>query len=182
MSVEFGIVRLLAVEKLEPFAEQLYKSMSFDGNKDIALEFPDSFTAYSSSYESALARLRSVYAACQSRKREQVLALAGHEVVGISMLAKSTTTPPEIHPDIPNLGGFVFSQWRNKGVATLMWSECLRIADENHGGYAWTSVIDENHASKAAVIKAGFRDINRYHSLNGARRRIYRYNERRDRA
>ncbi len=59
----------------------------------------------------------------------------------------------------PNISMLICRPYRGLGYGRITLDENLRVAREQFGGKAWTTVAEDNVASNAMVNRAGFKKV-----------------------
>jgi hypothetical protein len=90
---------------------------------------------------------------------EQFAVYSGNTTVGLCVISTLADIPPDVDHARPNFSGFIFHQWRGRGLGQLSLKAALHAADERFEGKAWTTVRVANDVSQNNVQKGGFRRV-----------------------
>jgi hypothetical protein len=150
-----SIKNIAEIEDFHPIARSFAELLVNRDNADIGLEFPATAARYTGDISAIVSRLREAQTDCVPGTRQQFIAFAGENAVGMSVIRFADELPKVIGQNCPNLSGFVCHPYRNRGIGRLSLIERLRVVDEQFDGYAWTKVSKVNEYSNRMVACAG---------------------------
>lgn len=141
---------------LDALALDLSKLLVSPANADIAEEFPSSVARYTGDIETVKSNLSEALEDCKPGVRQQFIAFAGSQAVGMSVIRFTDSTPEGIDNTWPNVSGFICRPFRGLGLGTLSLQTRLLVVKAQFGGNSWTQVKKNNTASNRMVTHAGF--------------------------
>lgn len=150
-----AVKNIAEVDGLVAIATDLAELLARPDNADVAVEFPVTAARYSGDIQEVVRKLQQAQEDCSPGVRQQFIAFAGEQAVGMSVVCFADELPDGIDPSWPNLSGFICNPYRNQGLGRLSLLQRLQTVDEQFGGRAWTRIKKTNVFSNRMVTHAG---------------------------
>ncbi len=153
------LVSFSSIDDFSEVARSYSRLLAREDNRDIKVDFPETFHRYSGDPEIVRRELEETANACASGQREQFVVFNEGAVVGLSAVQRIQGPPVNLPEGIPNVSEFILRPFRGKGLGEASLRACLELVDESFGGHAYTRVRTENIVSRNMVEKVGFASI-----------------------
>ena len=124
---------------------------------DLRVDFPGLRIRFGGSIADTHDQLLQSAQSCHQGGRDRFVVFCQGHVAGLSYIEteRAQGRPEHMDSQVPNLSGFIFSQWRRRGLGRLSLLHRLEVVDEYFDGQAYAVVRKDNIASHRLMRSIG---------------------------